>query len=137
MDLSPVTTTVAAHNQKWLASKHGVDTAYPVTLDITAFAGLYPDGFIPSGVALGIITASGKAGPYDNGAADGTETLAGFLLEPLSVKATSPNDVSGALFWHGRVATDELPIAADSAGGIDSGGSYKADLPTIHFTAKA
>lgn len=104
----------------WIGSGHGVDTNKTITLDVSAFtAGThYPDGFIPSGTPLGKITASGLYGPYDGGAADGTETLDCFLYSPLTVES-GVTAISGAGFQHGPIVEDNLPIAVDSAGKAD------------------
>jgi hypothetical protein len=66
MILQPTTTTYGAEDQSWLASAHGSDAARSITLDTSAFtAGThYPNGYFPSGLALGKITSSGLYGPY-------------------------------------------------------------------------
>lgn len=123
MDLSVKSETWGGDDQSWLGASHGQDMGRSVTLDTSAFtAGThYPDGYVKSGTALGKITASGLYAPYNNGAADGSETLAGFLLTP--VKMTSGGaDVGGSLFEHGRVVEANLPIAIDAAGKTDVAG---------------
>lgn len=66
MDLSLRTDSFAADDTSWLASRHGLEMARPVTLDVSAFTAAthYPKGFIPSGMPLGKITANGLYGPY-------------------------------------------------------------------------
>lgn len=113
------TTVTTVDDQRWLGSKHGTDTAFSVTLDLAQFAGLYPDGYIPSGVLLGRLTATQLVAPYDphTPAADGSQVFLGILLEALGVRAGAGNPV-GACFWHGRVLRANLPIAEGSPGGI-------------------
>ena len=124
MNLAPITETFGQDNQSWLASAHGTDAARSITLDTSAFTSgtHYPNGYFPSGLVLGRITATGLYGPYSDAASDGTQTAVGFLF--VSVKAPSVNtvDVQGALLWHGAVIAANLPIPAS----LDTNG--KADL---------
>ena len=66
MDLTLRTETFGQDDQSWLGSAHGTDTARSITLDTSAFTANthYPNGFLPSGLPLAKITASGKYGPY-------------------------------------------------------------------------
>jgi hypothetical protein len=50
-------------------------------------AGTFPDGVVPSGTVLGIVTATGLAGPYDDAALDGRQTAVGHLVNETRVKA--------------------------------------------------
>lgn len=123
------TTQYQVEDRSWLLSPHGTDpgTTPSVTLDVSAFTEgtHYPNGYLPSGLVVGVITASGLYGPYDNGAADGIETAAGILFSAVKVPSGG-GDPGGAILVHGFVDADKLPIAIDSAG--------VADLPLIHFT---
>lgn len=129
MDISTKVVTVGADDQSWLGSAHGTDDARPITLDVSAFtAGThYPNGYFPSGLPLGQITASGKYGPYNDAASDGTNVLAGFLLTPvdLRIPVDTTIDVGGALFEHGRVIEANLPIDVNANGKADVAGSIK------------
>lgn len=127
MDLSTRSEVFKADDQSWLGSAHGTDSARSITLDTSAFTAAthYPDGFFPSGTPLGEITATGLYGPWTDAAVDGTGVLAGFLLTPVRAPLDNAVDVQGALLDHGRVVTDNLPIAvtpsavaADVAGRI-------------------
>lgn len=124
MDLSVRTETFGQDNQSWIGAAHGIDLARSITLDTSAFVSgtHYPDGYIRSGTPLGRITATGLYGPYDNAAADGRETLAGFLLTPTKPGAVSTTDVGGALYEHGRVVEANLPIAIDAPAKVDVAG---------------
>ena len=53
--------------------------------------------------------------------AGGLETLSGFLLTPTKVTSGGA-DVGAALYEHGRVVEDNLPIAIDAAGKADVAG---------------
>lgn len=121
MDISVRTESFGVDDQTWLGSAHGTSNARTVTLDLSAFTEgtHYPNGYFPSGLPLGEITASGLFGPYDNGALDGRETLAGFLLVAIDANT---GDVVGALFEHGRVIEANLPIAIDAAAKADVAG---------------
>lgn len=96
---------------RWLGSAHGIWNCRTETLDISAFtAGThYPDGYIPSGTALAIV--GGLAVPFNSGAADGSEVLAGFLFTDTKVHAGLTEDIPVPLLDHGRVKTDNLPLA--------------------------
>jgi hypothetical protein len=124
MDLSIRSETFDADDQTWLGSAHGTSSARSITLDTSAFTEgtHYPDGFFMSGLPLGKITASGKYAPYNGAAADGTETLAGFLLTPVKAPAATTTDVVGALLMHGFVVEANLPVAVDAAGKTDVAG---------------
>lgn len=124
MDLTLRTDTFGMDDQSWLGSRHGTNNAVPVTLDTSAFteATHYPDGYFPSGLPLGRITADDTVGPYDGAALDGRESLAGFLLSPIKAPADGTSDVVGAMLDHGKVVADRLPIAVDAAGQADAAG---------------
>lgn len=113
MDLSIRTETYGQDDQSWLGSEHGTSAARTITLDVSTFtAGThYPGGVFPSGLALGRISATGKYGPYDNGAGDGRSVLAGFLFTAVKAPAATTTDVGGALLEHGKVRTGKLPVA--------------------------
>ena len=123
MDLSVVTETFGQDDQSWIGAAHGIDLARSITLDTSAFTEgtHYPDGYMPSGTPLSLITASGLYGPYTPAGAGGLETHSGFLLTPTQVTSGGA-DVGAALYEHGRVVEDNLPIAIDPAGKADVAG---------------
>lgn len=117
-----VTSRATGENQdtRWRASSHGEDAARPGQLDASTLTdgthyniGAKTDGVVPSGLALGQITASKKYGPYDADATDGREKLAGYLNDnagvPLSANATI------AVLKHGIIKASLLPVAAQRA----------------------
>nr|WP_239652137.1 head decoration protein [Mycobacterium sp. UM_NZ2] len=89
----------------------------------------YPNGYIPSGIVLGQISASKLYGPYDNGANDGRETAAGLLFSSVRAIDTATGNplatVGGAKFVHGLVNEAKLPANS----GIDA--AAKTDLKLI------
>lgn len=69
------TETISAGDQSWLGSMHGVINARSVAPDPTLFtAAAYPNG-VPSGTPIGIVTASGLAGPYQGDSSDEVQVL--------------------------------------------------------------
>jgi hypothetical protein len=123
MSIQPKSTTYTIPDDpSWLGSAHGVDATDTVTLDVSTFtAGThYPNGFLPGGLALGKITASGKYGPYSDAAVDGRTALAGFLVFPRLVNGQTA--VVGALLTHGKVREARLPIAIDANAKVDVAG---------------
>lgn len=69
------TETVTAGDQSWLGSTHGIYHCRTVEPDTALFtAAAYPAG-VPSGTPIGIVTATGKAGPYTGDATDEVQTI--------------------------------------------------------------
>lgn len=124
MNLTTTTETFGQDDQSWLASAHGTSSARTITLDTSAFtAGThYPNGYFPSGLPLGQITASGLYGPYDDAAVDGRETLAGHLFTAVDAPSVTTVDPQGGLLWHGAVVESRLPVSVDAAGKADVAG---------------
>lgn len=140
-DISVQTTSYQVENRSWLLSPHGTEpgTTPSITLDVSAFTAAthYPNGYFPSGIVLGVITATGLYGPYDDTAVDGRQTAAGILFNSPKVPNTADTtkDVGAAMLVHGFVKIAKLPIAngATGRGYIDANG--QADLKLIHFVA--
>lgn len=131
-DISVTRTDFQVENRSWLLGPHGTEpgTTPSVTLDISAFteADHYPNGYLPSGLVVGLITASGLYGPYDDAAIDGTETAAGILFSSVKVP-DSGADPGGAIVVHGFVDPAKLP----ANNGLDT--AARADLSLIHFAS--
>ncbi|MCU1675343.1 MAG: Uncharacterized protein JWM93_101 [Frankiales bacterium] len=140
-DISVSTVAYQAEKRSWLLSEHGTEpgTTPSITLDVSAFTAAthYPNGYIPSGVVLGVITATGLYGPYDDTASDGRQVAAGILFSSVKVPNTADltKDVGGGMLVHGFVKIARLPIAngATGRGYIDANG--QTDLKLIHFVA--
>lgn len=114
MDLTMKTETWQNEDQSWMRSQHGTDATRSITLKTSAFtAGThYPNGFFPSGTALGLYTSGpnvGLYGPYTAGATDGTQNLAGFLFTATKAPAVNTTNVNGALLDRGAVLVSNLP----------------------------
>lgn len=137
-DISVSTTDYQVEKRSWLLSEWGTGPGEnpSVVLDVSAFtpATHYPNGYFPSGLALGKITATstgGKTvvGPYDDAAVDGRAVCFGLLMSATKVPnpADTTKDIGGAAVVCGMVKLSKLPIALDAAG--------QTDLKLVHFTA--
>lgn len=136
-DISLQTTTYQVGNRSWLL-KEPDDFKANVTLDISKFtAGThYPNGYIPSGVVLGKVTASGLFGPYDSSASDGRQTAYGITYG--DVRAVRQNGSTATKVGTGAVVADAVVSVAklpfqSGAGAVDSGA--KTALGQIRFEA--
>lgn len=118
----------APENFSWLGSKHGVEATDTITLNTTMFTATFgAQGYVPSGVALGMITAVGATqgtyGPYDNAATDGRQTMVGHLMTTKSLLGGAAR-IGAALLNHGKVRLSKLPTGhgVDAAGQADVAG---------------
>lgn len=118
MDFSIETTATGGSDLTWLASSHGQDAGQPGTLNLTSLASaINTFGIIPSGVAVGKITATGQYGLYTSGASNGTEVLAGYVLSDVNARnlanVTNPSGKAAfALLYHGAIKRSRLPLVA-------------------------
>jgi hypothetical protein len=123
VDFQTTTTLVGKPiNKSWLHARHGQEVAVPGQLNASLFTAdtHYPTTgatayIIPSGVAVGRVTATGRYGPYDSTAVDGRAVLAGYINDDEGVELIQP--VSGAkptfaLLKHGVIKASKLPITA-------------------------
>lgn len=121
MNLQPITQPGYTTDVEFLASKKNIVTK-AVTLDASKWTA---DGngkkIAKAGTVLGKITASGLYAPYNNGAADGTETGDCILLN--TVDLTNGNAAAAAV-TQGVVREARLT-------GIDA--NAKSDLRHIEF----
>jgi hypothetical protein len=125
--------TYLNEDQRWIGPGgiSSMKDARSITLDRSGFdlVTAFPNGFIPSGVVLGKLTATGLYAPYVDGVGTGLQTAVGLLMvtvkmDPLSA-ATA--DVPAALYWKGEVVESMLPTGH----GLDAAG--KVDLKFIAF----
>lgn len=134
-DFSVRTESFSVGSHSWLGSKHGVDEGLGCTLDLDEFtlATHYPDGFIPSGTVLAIVTSSGLYGPYDDGDVPaGVGVAVGHLLNDIYIDSnSSATNLAGAFLNHCRVVEANLPDFSGGAGEIDANG--KGDLPLVTY----
>lgn len=125
MDLNVRTVAYQTEDHSWLGSAHGTEATDSIVLDLNLFtAGThYPKGFIPSGMPVGKVTATGKYGPYVGDATDGRGELAGHLFTSKTVNPGS-RYIGAALFTHGKVVVANLPAnhGLDAAGRADVAG---------------
>lgn len=127
------TQTLVNEDQRWIApggisALRDLDT---ITLDMKTAAGFsrvnFPNSLIPSGVALGKITATGLYGPYDDTAVDGRAVCVGLLAVTVRWDVAMPVTgnaaaIAAALYWHGEIIASFLP----ANNGLDAAG--KADI---------
>ena len=137
VDFQTTTTKVGRkQDTRWRASQHASDVARPGQLNPALFtAGTHynlngaTDNVIPSGVAVGQVTATKLYGPYDATANDGRQVLAGYIndndgvelgLTPASAKPTF------AVLKHALIKASVLPLAAQRAAVLtaNSSGSF-------------
>src|SRR4051794_15574065 len=104
-DISVHSESRQVEDHSWLGSAHGLQATRTITLDVSAFvkATHYPNKYIPSGVLLGKITASGLFAPYDDTLANGLQVAAGYLAFSVLVPNIddTTKDVGAALLEHG------------------------------------
>ncbi len=115
-----------AENREWLGSRDGTDVTQTITLCTATFTANthYPNGFVPSGTVLGVITANGATkgmyGPYDDTATDGRQKAVGFLYSNTKVRSGGPN-VGAPIHWRGIIKSLKLPFQS-GAGALDANG---------------
>lgn len=136
-DITVRRSTFQAENRSWLQSQAGVGPGETpsVTLDLALFDSddHYSNGFVPSGIVLGQVTATKKFGPYDPEAEDGRGTAAGHLFGSLTVPAPT-GVVGGALIrTNATIDPSKLPIASGS-GALDD--AARLALFNITYTDK-
>ncbi len=104
----------------FLASEHAMVKRSGITLDNTqVVADGSGDKFIVAGTVLGVVTATGKYGPYDNAAVDGTAVAIGFLFETANLR---DGDVTAGMLIHGSVLEARV-TGVDAAAKVDLAGS--------------
>lgn len=149
LDIAVQSTSYQSERRNWLWGPHGTtpgDTP-SIVLDLSQFVAAthFPNGYIPSGIVLGQVTAVGAANrglyvPYNDAfdadpatagqQGDGREVAAGLLFGSITVPAGRTR-LGAALFVHGFVLAAKLPIAAGNPGALDA--AARADLRLIHF----
>lgn len=114
----------------------GTSPAIATAITTAAQPGLTPNGYIPSGTAIGKVTATGMFGPYNPSASDGTQNIYGFVFDDLQAVrfdgSTATQIPTGAVVNDAVVSLSHLPVQA-GPGSIDSGG--QAALTAIRFEA--
>lgn len=136
MDITKRTTSYQVENREWVGSQHGIEATETITLDLSLFAAdRYPNGYLPSGLALAKMTTQQNGidvyGPYDP-ASDipaGSATNRGHLFNSIHVPAAT-GLVGAPLFTHGKVRVAKLPFATGK-GSIDA--AAQAEMPQIRY----
>jgi hypothetical protein len=117
-------------DQRWVGNG-GEPAMKPVSvvLDKSAFTTTFANGYIPAGVVLGRVTATGMCVPYSNAAADGSETAIGLLFTdvPYDRDGAAGDDLGAPMFTAGEVLVDFLP----TSNGLDA--NARTDLKLIRF----
>jgi hypothetical protein len=122
------TTTWAGENRSWIKHRKGADTCKSITLNCALFTSgtHFPNGYLPSGLALGIVTATGLYGPYDDASVTGLAVLRGFLFNSEYV-VDAAGKITTAMFREGIITETKLPANH----GLDAAG--KADLTSVWY----
>lgn len=108
-------TYLAGEDQRWIGAGglQAFQDNDTITLDRSAFdmVTAFPNGFLPSGIFLAKITATGLYGPYADAGAGGLADGIGFLAVSVAVPtdAAATQDIAAALYWHGEVVEAFLP----------------------------
>jgi len=116
MSIAPTTTTVGGTDDRWNVHEEHYRSAITATLDISAFTenDHYPDGYIPSGTPVKLITQTGLYGPADETST--AATLAGFVKVNVAVNGTA--DLPFALMRTARVVASLVPGTHDLEDGV-------------------
>jgi hypothetical protein len=117
MSIQPRTkrTIVTGTNFSWVAPGgiNALKDMDSVVLDRSTFdfVTAFPNGYLPSGITLGKVTATGLYGLYADAGAGGLDTAVGFLgadVEIDSLLAATVDELV-PLYWHGEVDESNLP----------------------------
>jgi hypothetical protein len=134
-DIGITSRSLTTSGPSW-AAEFPVDTS-SITLDADACLARYPDGVVPSGAVLGLVTATRRYAPYDNAfdadpatagqQSDGRDIAAGHLVGAKTVRAGK--HVDAALYYKGRIFADLLPANSglDAAAQADLAGRIRYD----------
>ena len=104
------------------------------TLDMSLFDAEthYPNGYVPSGMALGQVTGTKLLGPYDPTASDGRQAATGALFASLSVRSATSKIGCAVVKAFAVIKLSKLPFQS-GPGSFDE--AARTALPTIHFEA--
>lgn len=128
----------ALASQKVVASAVGAGGATASAANTTAgVTAHYPNGYIPSGCGVGLVTATGLYGPYDPTLSNGQQVFAGLTYAPARVvwqaggTTTIADKVSISLVvYDALVSLSHLPFQVGS-GAVDS--AAKTAVPQISY----
>lgn len=131
------TESIGSSNQSWLGSTHGMYNGRSVAPDPTLFTtALFPDG-VPSGTPIGIVTATGLAGPYTGDSTDEVQTLTEGGSGLTSFTITFDGDTTESLDDDATAAQVQAALEAlDSVGEgnvVVTGGPLASGAFTVSF----
>lgn len=140
-DISMQTTNFQVGDRRWLLAEPRWKPN--VTLDISKFtAGThYPNGYIPSGTVIGIVTATGLAGPYDGAANDGRQNAYGLTYgDARAIRqdgSTASQVGTGAVNFDAPVSVGKLPFAVGTGitGALDGTSNTETKTAAASETA--
>ena len=126
MDIQPRTTVAPPIDQQdWVKSEHGADAPLTGTIDPTRFT-LDDDGFIPSGTPIVKNVAGMYVPAIDDEAVAATFVQVAecrHLFKSVRVRDTSVM-VGCAVFWHGVVAAELVPVPAGETFDVAKGSAH-------------
>jgi len=112
-------TYVAGENQTWIGPSGVPGKNNPemqtVTLDRSTFATShatpYGAGYLPSGICLGIVTATGLYVAYTDAGTHGagSDVALGFLGTTTPIDPNSTGELVVPMYWSGQVVVANLP----------------------------
>lgn len=137
MDIAVHTTAYGIDDHTWLGSRFGTESCQSITLDLSLFDPTthYPQGYLPSGMVLGKVTATGLYGPY-SGTTDEVQTVT-ITGAPTggTFDLTFAGQTTAAIAYNATAATVQAALAALSnigAGNVtvtgNAGGPYTVDF---------
>lgn len=121
--LQRTTETFGGTDQRWLGSREGTDTARTVTLDHDSWQAKAVNGRLQGGEAIAQNSTNGKWVPYASGGANGTNKVAGFLLNDVPFRVGS-GDAVVPMLDRGRIIVRYLPSAVASTATLAAGARF-------------
>ena len=123
--ISRRSTGTRSGDQRWIGSRHALDSAKTASLQVSAFteATHYPNGFLPSGLPVN------AADPANIVPWAGTGTLR-FLKDNHEVEA-GITTLQVALLWHGLIYTAHVPLAGFTAPTGAAAGQFTFEGGTV------
>jgi hypothetical protein len=137
-EITVTSTTYNTGDRSWLLfeadGQPGPVSRGTAEIDFSAFTSgtHYPNGYLPSGLVLGKITATGRLAPYVDANSNGTQTAVGILYNNITLPAGAPaaSKVSAAYVRSfAAVSVSRLP----ANNGLDA--AAQVDLKLIDFQA--
>lgn len=116
--------TTRAGDQRWIGSRHALESAITGTLSVSDFTAAthYPNGYLPSGLP---VNGADKANvtPYTGVAGEVLRFLKDNHQVVVNAAGDVQEDIQVALLWHGLIKTDFIPggTVPTSADAADTG----------------